>query len=341
MKRHFNLFVIFFCFYGISAFAQQRPQYTQYVFNNYLLNPAVTGIENYTDVKVGYRSQWTGLQGAPVTSYVTLNTPIGTDFVEGDATQFGSAGGGVNPYSRSYTQTYMAPASHHGIGFMIISDKAGPITQTNIDATYAYHMGLSDHLSLAVGAAMGLYHANLDVSQLTFPDSQTDPAVTNGNSSLWKPDAGAGVWMYTSSWYIGASVQQLIPQTLNFGTTSSAIPGKIVPHFFFTTGVKVFLSDDVTAMPSVMVKVTNPVPPSFDLNMKLTFKDIFWLGAAYRRNDSYALLTGINISSVINVGYSYDITTSNLNTVSNGTHEIVIGVLLNNRYKATCPRYSF
>jgi type IX secretion system PorP/SprF family membrane protein len=147
--------------------------------------------------------------------------------------------------------------------------------------------------------------------------------------------------MYTSSWYIGASVQQLIPQTLNFGTTSSQIPGKIVPHFFFTTGVKVFLSDDVTAMPSVMVKVTNPVPPSFDLNMKLTFKDIFWLGAAYRRNDSYALLTGINISSVINVGYSYDITTSNLNTVSNGTHEIVIGVLLNNRYKATCPRYSF
>ena len=320
--------------------AQQRPQYSQYVFNNYLLNPAVSGIENYTDVKAGYRAQWTGLSGAPVTTYLTINAPIGTDFVEGDATQIGGAGG-VNPYSRSYTQTYMAAPPHHGIGLMLVSDKAGPITQTNIDATYAYHLGLSDELNLAVGASVGLYHAYLDASQLTFPDSQTDPAVTNGNSSLWKPDAGAGLWLYSSTWYAGASVQQLIPQTLNFGVSSNQLPGKIVPHFFFTSGFKVFLSDDVTAMPSIMVKAVNPVPVSYDLNMKLTFKDVFWLGGAYRHNDSFGVLAGFNISSVINLGYSYDFTTSALNTVSSGTHEIVVGIFLNNRYKATCPRYSF
>ncbi|XHR97751.1 PorP/SprF family type IX secretion system membrane protein [Mucilaginibacter sp. UC70_90] len=136
------------------AKAQQRPQYTQYVFNNYLLNPALSGIENYTDVKLGYRSQWTGLEGAPVTSYFSVNAPIGNRFLQGDATAF-PAGGGLNPSSRSYTQNYMAAEPHHGVGLMVVSDKTGPITQTNIDATYAYHLGLTEKLNLAVGVSAG------------------------------------------------------------------------------------------------------------------------------------------------------------------------------------------
>src|ERR1700710_2589897 len=93
--------------------AQQKPQYTQYVLNNLLINPAVTGIENYFDVKTGYRSQWTGLQGAPVTSYITGTVPFGSDFVEGDAAAL-SGGNQDNPYGRLYTQTYQAAAPHHG-----------------------------------------------------------------------------------------------------------------------------------------------------------------------------------------------------------------------------------
>src|SRR5476649_727267 len=106
MKRNLYLLVVFFAVTQL-ALAQQKPQYTQYVFNNLLLNPAVTGIENYTDVKAGYRSQWTGLQGAPVTSYLTVDFPIGNAFLQGDATAF-PAQGGVNPSSRLYTQNYMA-----------------------------------------------------------------------------------------------------------------------------------------------------------------------------------------------------------------------------------------
>ena len=126
MRRILYLFVVFAA--GISlASAQQKPQYTQYVFNNLLLNPAVTGIENYTDVKAGYRSQWTGLQGAPITSYLTIDAPLGDNFLQGDATAF-PAEGGINPSSRLYTQNYMAAEPHHGIGFEIVSDQTGPIT---------------------------------------------------------------------------------------------------------------------------------------------------------------------------------------------------------------------
>src|ERR1700709_285489 len=143
------------------AFAQQRPQYTQYVFNNLLLNPAVTGIENYTDIKAGYRSQWTGLQGAPVTSYLTIDAPLGSNFLQGDASAFPAAGG-ENPSSRLYTQNYMAAEPHHGIGFTLVSDVAGPITQTNIDATYAYHIGLASNVNLALGVAAGVSRISLN-----------------------------------------------------------------------------------------------------------------------------------------------------------------------------------
>src|ERR1700742_5362152 len=117
------------------ATAQQKPQYTQYIFNYLLINPAVTGIENYTDAKAGYRSQWTGLQGAPVTSYLTVDFPLGDKFIQGDATSF-PAEGGVDPSSRQYSQNYMASEPHHGIGFSVVSDVAGPLNTTNIDVDY-------------------------------------------------------------------------------------------------------------------------------------------------------------------------------------------------------------
>lgn len=321
------------------AKAQQRPQYTQYVFNNYLLNPALSGIENYTDVKLGYRSQWTGLDGAPVTSYFSVNAPIGNRFLQGDATAF-PAGGGLNPSSRSYTQNYMAAEPHHGVGLMVVSDKTGPITQTNIDATYAYHLGLTETLNLAVGVSAGVSHNIIDKSKLTYVD-QNDPTINSIAGAQWKPDLGVGVWAYSSNYFFGASVQQILPQNLYVTTSTTAVQNKTVPHYFVTGGVKLFVSDDITLMPSALLKFIAPVPVTFDVNMKMSFKDRFWIGGSYRRNDSYAALVGFNLSSLINVGYSYDFTTSALNTVSHGSHEIVLGILLNNRYKVTCPQHTF
>ncbi len=321
------------------ALAQQKPQYTQYVFNNLLLNPAVTGIENYTDVKLGYRSQWTGLDGAPVTAYLTIDAPLGSKFVEGDATAF-AAERGINPSSRLYTQNYMAAEPHHGIGFTLVSDQAGPITTTTIDLTYAYHLGISANMNLAVGVAAGVNHIYLNTNALTL-ENPLDPAIANGYNSQWKPDLSTGIWLYSSNYYVGASVQQLLPYNLYFSSNNNYSNTKTVPQFFFTAGVKLFLSDDVTFLPSFLLKEINPVPFTFDINGKFNFQDKFWLGVSYRRDDSVGVLAGININSFINIGYSYDITTSQLNTVSNGTHEIVISLLLNNKYKVTCPQHSF
>ncbi len=329
------IFTFLFLLGTISSHAQQKPQYTQYIFNNYLINPAITGIESYTDVKAGYRNQWTGLDGAPVTMYFTIQTPIGNKFIQGDA--MSQPRSNEDPMSRSYVQDYQAAAPHHGIGFTVVSDKAGPITQNNYNVTYAYHLGITSNLNLAVGVAAGLASINLNTSQITL-ENALDPAIANGNNNQLKPDLGLGVWAYSAQYFFGISAQQVLPQTLFFSSNSTYNQSKTVPHYFITGGVKLFLAEDITLLPSVMFKYVNPVPTTFDLNLKMAFQDKFWIGGSYRRNDAIAAMAGINVGSFLNFGYAYDFTTSNLNTVSNGTHEIILGIMLNNMYKVVCPR---
>jgi len=338
MKRVLSVLFISVCILQFAA-AQQKPQYTQYVLNNVLINPAVTGIENYFDVKTGYRSQWTGLQGAPVTSYITGSVPFGSDFVGGDAAAL-SGGNQDNPYGRMYTQTYQAAAPHHGLGFMVISDQAGPLSTSNIDLTYAYHLGISNTFNLALGVEAGYNHTSLNTSQLVL-ENPLDPAIANGSNSQWKPDLGIGVWGYSSNYYFGISALQLLSQNMYFSTKNSVSQAKTVPQLFFTAGVKFFLNDDVTLMPSALVKFISPLPVTYDINAKLAFRSRFWVGAAYRNGDAVAGMLGLNVSSLINISYSYDYTTSALRTVSTGTHEIVIGIMLNNRDHIVAPAHSF
>jgi type IX secretion system PorP/SprF family membrane protein len=336
LKKNLLIIVCLCCISG--TYAQQRPQYTQYVFNNYLLNPAVSGIENYTDVKLGYRSQWTGIEGAPVTAYFSINAPLGTNFTEGDATSFPS--GADNPYSRMYSRDYKAAEPHHGIGFMLVTDKAGPIDQTNMMASYAYHLGITDQLNLAVGVSAGFNHLHLNTTLITL-ENPDDPVIRDINNNQWKPDASVGIWAYASNYYIGVSAQQILPHNQYITTANNSNLSTTVPHYFLTGGYKIYLSDDVTLLPSALLKFIQPTPTTFDLNMKLSFRDRFWFGGSYRKDDSFGILAGFNLSSFVNVSYSYDATTSALRNVSNGSHEIVLGIMLNNKYKLTNPQHGW
>lgn len=321
------------------AHSQQRPQYTQYIFNNFILNPAISGIENYIDVKAGYRSQWQGLEGAPETSYISVHAPLGKNFLYGTSTSVPQSGG-TNPNSRSYVQTYMASEPHHGIGFHAVSDKAGPISRTDVNATYAYHMGLSSNVNLSLGVAAGVSKIYLDRSKITL-ENPNDQAIGTGDYDQLKPDLSAGVWLYGPRYFAGVAAQQLLASPISFSDDESYDQGKKVPHMFISAGYKVYLGDDFAAMPSAMVKVVSPVPVSIDVNMKLAYRDKFWMGGSYRKDDAFSAMAGFNVGSFMNLGYSYDFTTSGLNTVSNGSHEIVIGVFLNNRYKVSCPQKSW
>jgi type IX secretion system PorP/SprF family membrane protein len=317
--------------------AQQKPQYTQYIMNNYIINPALSGIENYTDIKLSHRLQWVGLQGAPVTTYLTINTPLGKN--DNRQTSGTVPKPGENPRGKNYWENYEAAKPHSGIGLTVVDDHTGPLNNFTADATYAYHIGISPKTSLAAGFGVGITNISLDRGSLYF-ETPVDPAVyNNGNINSIKPDFNAGLWLYSADYFVGVSAQQIIPQKVSFtGNAVSLYNGKLVPHLFATAGYRFLLTDDVNMITSVMMKYVEPVPLQFDFNVKLLYQDFLWVGASRRTYDGFAAMLGVNISSMINIGYSYDLTTSRLNTVSYGTHEIIVGFLIGNKYGDWCPR---
>ena len=312
------------------AFGQQKPQFTQYIFNNFLINPAISGIENYVDVKTGYRAQWSGLEGAPVTNYFSVHAPLGKEFLFDNANSFD--GQENNPMNRSYTQYYMAAAPHHGIGLHGVVDKAGPISRLDLNATYAYHLGISSRLNVSLGIAAGISKITLNMDKVSLGDD-LDPAVVAGENERMIPELSAGIWAYGARYFIGLSAQQLLGQTFGFTNNAQYQETKAVPHFYFTTGYKVFLGEDFAMIPSVMIKTVPSTPVTYDTNLKLAFRNKLWVGGSYRHEDALSALVGFNLGHLLNLSYSYDFTTSDLGNVSNGTHEIVLGFLLNNKYK--------
>ena len=319
--------------------AQQRPYYTQYIMNNYIINPAVAGIENYWDVKASHRLQWVGLQDAPVTTYLTIHGPLKKSAYDREsATSFHASG--QNPRGEAYWQDYTSAEPHHGVGFTILNDKTGPLSRFAAYGTYSYHIGISPTASLAAGVSVGFTNMSLDASKLNFGGTTVDPAVAgSGVINKIKPDISAGLWLYAKNYFLGIAAQQIIPQQIAFSDNVVYVQnGKLLPHIFISAGYRMQLSDDISFLPSALIRYISPLPLGFDVNGKFQYQDLIWAGASYRYQDGFAGMVGLNINHNINIGYSYDVQTSSLNTVSRGTHEILIGFLLGNKYGDWCPR---
>ena len=129
-KRFANLLLCCLILLAVTSFAQQRPYYTQYILNNYIINPAVAGIENYWDAKVSHRMQWVGLQDAPVTTYFSIQGPLKRSAYDVETpTSFHASG--ENPRGNAYWQDYQKAENHTGVGFAIIDDHTGPLSTLN------------------------------------------------------------------------------------------------------------------------------------------------------------------------------------------------------------------
>ncbi|WP_421939103.1 type IX secretion system membrane protein PorP/SprF [Pedobacter sp.] len=336
MKHRSFLCLTVIMLYSYCVSAQQKPQYTQYVMNNYVLNPALSGIENYIDLRIGHRQQWQGLQNAPKTSFVSANWALGKEYLWGNALSFEQDGN--DPRGRNYAQYYTASPAHHGMGIYAVSDKAGALSTAVFNLSYAYHLAVGQRLNLSLGLSAGVSRTAIDENSLLL-ENPNDPALSNAGRKLIRPDLAAGVWLYGRRFFSGLAVQQLVPNSISFHNDSALQPSaKQVPHVFLTGGYKFDLSEDISTTPSILVKWIAPAPTSVDFNVKMAFRDQLWLGAGYRKDDAASLMAGFNISHLVNLTYSYDFTTSELNRVSNGSHEVVLGILLNNVYKVVCPQ---
>ncbi|MFZ1311870.1 MAG: type IX secretion system membrane protein PorP/SprF [Chitinophagaceae bacterium] len=321
----------------LPVLAQQKPHYTQYILNQYIVNPALTGIENYTDLKVSHRHQWVGIQDAPITSYLSVHGPIGKSDYRKTATSFDLKG--ENPRGKRYWEEYTAPEPHHGIGLQVINDITGPLSNFSLYGTYAYHLALSARTSLSAGFGVGFNRISLNADKLDFGDVTADPAVfTSGILNKTRLDMMAGLYLYSADYFIGFSAQQVVPQKIDFSNGYiRPKEGRTVPHLFGTAGYRFSLGDNFNLIPSLMVKYVDPLPVQVEGNLKLQYLDRLWIGGSYRHKDGYAGIMGLNVSNIFHVGYSYDYTTSRLNNFSKGTHEILLGFVIGG-YPDNCPR---
>ncbi|MCX8020232.1 MAG: type IX secretion system membrane protein PorP/SprF [Chitinophagaceae bacterium] len=347
-----KLFFGILLFWQSSAYlpAQQRPHYTQYVINPFIINPAIAGIDNYTDLKMSVRDQWVGINGAPTTTYLSVHGPISKDDYRTSATSFRVPG--ENPRGKYYWENYTAAEPHHGVGLTLINDRTGSFNFFSAAATYAYHLGLNPTTNLSGGFSAGISYVTLDRSKQDFDGNGTgndfDPALTSSTAQALKrirPQMSAGLWLYSRDYFAGFSIQQVIPQTVDFSDNNVSIltRSKFIPHLFFTVGYRFLLNDDINAIPSFMIKYikgSSLAEYQPEINLKLQYRDLLWLGGSYRYQDGYAGILGLNVGNTFNVSYSYDRTTRRniLSPYNDGTHEVVFGFIMGNKYSEACPR---
>ena len=331
MKLIYTLFFLLILCEIVSA--QQLPQHTQYTQNNFLLNSAVAGIENYIDMRTSYRTQWVGLEGAPTSFYTSLHSAINKNDRNTKRYSLKSGGSSGGSGANKNNRFYIKP--HHGIGAIAQVDKAGLLNTFSLSMSYAYHLPLTRNLNMSAGVTAGFKQLRLNRKALDVLTPE-DPFLTGDAGHKNKADLGVGFWIYSSNFYVGFSGMQLLRGKDNSGSEPAAA---LQQHYYATGGIRIKASDLVTITPSVMVKTAENGLSMMDANAKVIYSDRFWVGTSYRHNDALTGTVGFYLNHMLDVSYSYDITTSDLNQVSANSHEVVVGLKLNNKQKVLCPKW--
>jgi type IX secretion system PorP/SprF family membrane protein len=332
------LFILLLIFSSWIARAQQTPQFTQYMMNRYLYNPAFAGFEDYGEVKTGFRQQWTGLNSSNSSFYLTGHMALD----KSDRTSTGFLPNISKTIKRPYESTKIRssairPDPHQGFGIQIMGDQFGPLTNISIGGTYAYHIALGGEQKLSLATTIGMHQRILNLGGLDVKD-QNDPNIINGKLSGTQPMINVGGMYYTRNFYIGGAVNQLIMDNYSLMRTNVTPQdtirtmwlGATVPNILFSAGFQKSMNDDWVIAPSFMVKYMKSATFSYEANIKVTYSNTLWGGLSYRHKEAIAAMIGAQISDRVNVTYSYEVHSLGLSRTSLGSHELVLGIMLSN-----------
>lgn len=276
------------------ALAQQEAQFTHYMYNASIINPAYT-LDSPGDIKFGalHRSQWVGIEGSPTSTM-------------------------------AFGQALLKNKIQLGVSF--INDQVGDfVSENNAYADLAYKLALSKHSFLSFGTKLGLRFFDADINNLNLQSgnsSGTDQAFEDNIDKQFL-NVGAGLFFNTKSFYLGLSAPNLV-ETKYFDDSQQSIRDHEQIHGFLTGGYIFNLSNKVKLKPSFLLKGVRGAPLSVDLNTNLLFNDKLEIGLSYRLEDAVAGLIGFNFSEKLMLGYSYDYTLSKLSEFNSGSHEIML-----------------
>lgn len=275
-----------------KVYAQQRAQYTQYMFNGLMINPAYAGADGPLNVTFIHRSQWTGVDGSPSTETLTAHS--------------------------------LFKEKQMGAGLTVINDRIGVHKNLNALANYAYHLNVGPERYLSMGLQAGVHNRKSDYLSL-IGDRNNDPNLSNPLIAHTAFDFGAGIYFRSPNFHVGLSVPEIIPQKMQLDDSITVQLGKTTCFLFSKYSLSV--NEAIDLEPSTLLKYLPGLPFSFDLSINVIFHAVLTTGVSYRNNESVDFLLKAQITPQLQFGYAYDHPVASISRISNGSHEMMVSYL--------------
>lgn len=290
-----------------TTFAQQDSQYTQYMYNTINVNPAYAGSRGVTSIFLLHRTQWVGLDGAPVTNTASIHKPIGE--------------------------------SNIGYGISFVNDRIGISDENTISLDVSYTVKTSEEYKLSFGIKGSANLLSVDYTRLTIrnPEDVLLSQQANIDNRL-SPNFGAGIYWHSDRNYVGLSVPNFL-ETKHYDDNVSSLASERM-HLYFIGGSVFDLNETLQFKPAIMTKMVQGAPLQVDLSANFLFNEKFFVGAAYRWSAALSGMIGFQVSDSWHIGYSYDAETTKLANYNSGSHEIFLRYeLFGNYSKIVSPRF--
>ncbi|WP_222984065.1 type IX secretion system membrane protein PorP/SprF [Flagellimonas meishanensis] len=307
-------YMIFWLLIAQVAVAQQDPQYTQYMYNTQIVNPAYAGSREVLSFGVLGRTQWVSLDGSPQTGTFTVNFPTGL-------------------------------YRNMGLGLSIVHDQIGPAIESNAVVDYSYSINMAPYTisKLSFGLKAGVDLLDVDYSRLELSDPN-DALFQNNVDQRFNLQVGAGIYYRTEQFYAGVSVPNFLnskhfdESSLENQNVNDIAVERL--HYFYIMGYVFNLGPSLKFKPATLVKFVSGAPLQWDASANFLINEKNALGASYRWNAAISALVGFQISRSVFAGVAYDYQSTAIEDYSNGSYEVFLRFDVFNRLdRVLTPRF--
>ena len=307
-----GLLIIVSLLLAVRMDAQDLPIYSQYLFNKYLINPAVAGSDGYTSINLTTRQQWTGYMGAPQTYSLSMQGRLLKEkYIIRD-----------NIFSKKIFKPHTE--GKVGLGGTVYSDINGLVRRTGFSTSYAYHIWLQGGTQLSFGLAFTGYHYKIDQRQIQFEDPDEPWLNTDFRKGIFVPDFNFGAFLLNRKFAIGFSAQELMEGFIKAG--SQAYRDLKIQRTYYLFGNYDFEPDNKTLIqPSLLIKMSEQLRPQADIGLTWSYDNRIWLGGTFRTGSAIIANVGVRRDRLF-FGYSFDFTLQKIQMSTYGSHEFIMAV---------------
>ena len=279
--------VLVFILFCHESHAQQNPQFTHFMFNKLVYNPAYAGNREALAISSIYRNQWIGIDGAPRTLNVNVHTPFS--------------------------------GKRAGIGLSLVSDQVGMLQTTFANIAYNYKLKINDKTQLGIGVMGRMEHGRIDWTDAD-PEDMADQLIFSDVSNSWQPNVGFGFYLSGKKYYIGISAPTMLRNTLY---SDIGYEGAYRTYYGMAALI-LKINDKLDFKPSLLISYNQNAPLDVDFNASFLIMDVLWLGGSIRAGDSFDAIVQYQFTNELRAGMAFDFTTSKLRDFTTGTYELML-----------------